>query len=192
MMNEDYLNKEKGWKLVINSPFKDGVSFSTYSRPFEGGGINLQRSDGKMTGVTVEAWEKMMCDPKNMKHKMVTKLEYVERSESESIIEERIKIPFLSEREIVFKMTSKRTPDGKLWISTESIEDARVPIKKDLIRMEFIKHIVCWMEGNDCHFTEFNRADMKGYVPVRLINMAMSSSATKAMKEVYKKLLDLS
>jgi len=65
--------------------------------------------------------------------------------------------------------------------------DDIMPEREGIIRMEFFKASMCEQKGKDIHITEFSNMDMKGYFPVRLMNMMMGSMVSKMMPKMYEK-----
>ena len=57
----------------------------------------------------------------------------------------------------------------------QTVDRPDIPERKGVIRMEMSKVQVAKQVGKDVHSTEFSTMNLKGMIPARLLNMAMSS-----------------
>lgn len=83
--------------------------------------------------------------------------------------------PFATDREVVVQTSLYEQPDNKILYVTKSIERDDIPHIADAVRMEFYKATLLWSENGDLHMTEFTNMNLKGYFPIRLMNMVMAS-----------------
>jgi hypothetical protein len=71
---------------------------------------------------------------------------------------------------------------------TQTCQHKDYPERPGVIRMEMFKATMAEQKGNDLHVLEFSNFDMKGYFPVRLMNMMLGSMVSKGMNEFYNKI----
>ena len=99
-----------------------------------------------------------------------------------------MKLPLMTDRDIVFRQHKKILPDGGHLVFVNSIDRPDVPKVKGCIRCTMIVYGYvkpsATIEGA-IDYTEISMMDMKGHVPTRLLNMVIASEAQKGVKEMY-------
>ena len=75
---------------------------------------------------------------------------------------------------------------NKVLFINSSIEDDRYPISDAIIRMEQFKASLCWDTDEGLQIIVFSSMDMKGWFPVRLLNMMIGAMAAAGIKEQVK------
>jgi hypothetical protein len=70
-----------------------------------------------------------------------------------------------------------------------SIEHPDFPERKGIIRMEMFKASLVQQQGPDIKITEFSNFNMKGYFPMRLLNMVMASAVEKGLGGMQEKIM---
>jgi len=81
---------------------------------------------------------------------------------------------------------------GRYLIIGKAIERDDIPVAKGCIRMEQYKASMVWNdEAGDLHLTEFSSFDLKGYFPKALLNMVMSSMASKSVTQFGNKMKEV-
>jgi hypothetical protein len=77
--------------------------------------------------------------------------------------------------------------DGVFTSIVQTIDHPDYPPVKGRIRMDILKASRCTsMEGGGLKFTEFSNFDMKGYFPMRMMNMFMGAAIAKSIP-IFKK-----
>jgi hypothetical protein len=83
--------------------------------------------------------------------------------------------PFATDRDAVIKTTYYNLSDNKFLYISKTIKKDEIPEIPDAIRMDMYKATLCWNVDGDLHLTEFTSMNLRGYFPIRLMNMVMSS-----------------
>jgi hypothetical protein len=120
--------------------------------------------------------------------KMMKKREIVkEYGPNHRVIHVVIAPPILSQRENVVEWKREELNDKESLLSIESVLCDEVPIKEDIIRVLMYKAQVirqCEENPADLIISDVSSVDMKGSIPTRLLNMALTTMMTKAMHEL--------
>lgn len=96
--------------------------------------------------------------------------------------------PMMTDREMLIELEIKKMDDGKhLWLSN-SFNHPDYPIGDHAIRCDLYRAILFWPEGEGTRGVEFQHMDFKGYFPMRLLNMAMSSIMKKNSGKMVEKM----
>ena len=95
----------------------------------------------------------------------------------------RISMPMMSDRDNVLQVTTKKMDDGTL-LTMRTVEHPAMPEVKKVIRM--YNHLVLMVKpkGNNTIMYDFEYANMKGYLPASLMNMALASETAKEFKNM--------
>lgn len=99
------------------------------------------------------------------------------------------KMPMMTERDNLMKMVKKTLPNGDQTVVISSIEHPDYPERKGIIRMEMFKASLVKQVDKDISITEFSNFNMKGYFPMRLLNMVMASAVSKGLDGIHQKIL---
>jgi len=132
-------------------------------------------------------------DNQMKKSKQIKEFKIFERHEDgiPKIMYSRAKIPFMSDRENLIEFSQKKLSDVESIFVTKTVERDDCPVAKGAIRMDIFKATKALEENGDLYITEFSNFNLKGMVPARLLNMIMSSTASKQVGEFYKSLKEL-
>ena len=191
----DLNDKSHGWVKKMDNPMKNGWSCVMHSRPIEGK-QPCNRTDFVFENTSHTAFMKyidhMMKNPEDQSH--LKKMEILEEvgkvgdDHSSMIVHQVLKMPLMSERESLISWHLRKLEDDK-WMSVAcSIEREDYPIDPKMIRMDIFKASMFHTKDNNLHCTEFSTFDMKGYFPMRLMNMMMSSIVSAAFPKMKTKI----
>lgn len=87
-----------------------------------------------------------------------------------------MKIPLMTERENVIRTVFQEKEDGKyLWL-VHSTERDDCPRSDNRIRIDMFEGTIFWPVENGVRMVQLRQLNMKGYFPMRLMNMAMSGT----------------
>lgn len=78
-----------------------------------------------------------------------------------------------------------------MLVTAENVEHDDYPEQPGVVRMQMFKAVKVEQVGNDVELTDFSSMDMKGYFPMRLMNMMIGSMMPKMLKSQRAKLNDL-
>lgn len=183
LYGEDVNDKANGWAQKIDlRDDKEGYSVTLWQRPQEKGGDVLSRGASFLPGITmgtykqfIREFDKRTIDPKTVKElKILSRLD----DGMPTKLYERIKMPLMSERELLLNMEFKALKgehEGKfLWLICSG-DDPAYPPKKGVIKMQLFKAAMLWPEDGGIKNIEFSTMNMGGYFPMRLLNMAIGS-----------------
>jgi hypothetical protein len=163
-----------------------------YSRPTGPGKINLNRADCTLKNINCMKFMSCILNPLNFKTPQYREMKIVEEiDENSSFWYMKMKVPLLSERDMLLKIQRIYMPDDKCLVISNSVEREDYPEFKGIIRMDMFKMSLCWQDGPDTTMIEFSSFDMKGSIPASLINMIMAASITKGMKNILDKIKKL-
>lgn len=130
-------------------------------------------------------FEFMVNPPKDPTLDEVTTIE--RNSEDAMTLYYKMKMPLCTARDNIVRVERKHlTPDSQ-FLTASSVTHPNYPIRKDVIRM--YSFLSGWLRpsterpGNYV-YSEISHFDMKGSIPVMLLNMALSSEAAASMKAV--------
>ena len=133
-------------------------------------------------------YEEMIKDNVEMKDKIL-KFDVLERSGNVTVFHFIMKLGLLaSNRETIISLTQKKINDKKYIWFTQSIDRPDIEIPKDTYRMEIHKSTMVEQVGDDLVMTNFECADMKGYIPKSLLNMLTGAMVMKGMRNFITKL----
>ena len=113
------------------------------------------------------------------------KFEVLERNDDFTVYLSIMNLGMLvTDRESIISLTKKKINDNKyLWI-TQSLDRPDIEIPKDTYRIEVHKSTMIEQVGDDLVMTNFDCADMKGYIPKSLLNMLIGAMVMKGMKNL--------
>ena len=97
----------------------------------------------------------------------------------------RISMPLMSDRDNVLAISTKNIDDG-WFLNMKTVEHQAMPPVKSVIRM--FNHVNAYFkqEGDHVSMIDFEYANMKGYLPASLLNMAIASETAKEFKNMMK------
>ena len=98
-----------------------------------------------------------------------------------------MKMPLMTNRDLVLEGSLKKESDGSMMFISQSIPHSKYPETKDPIRMDMLKLSHFKQEGDKVVGIEFSNMDMKGYFPTKMLNMVMGSMAGKGISEFAKR-----
>jgi hypothetical protein len=102
------------------------------------------------------------------------------------------KIPMMTLRESLMKMTTKKMEDGKnseLFISS-SFSDPKYPRGNHAIRTSIFKGTMVTPRDDGINIHEYAQVNMGGMFPISLLNMFMSSIISKKIGPIHKMMLE--
>ena len=122
-------------------------------------------------------------------HPQVVEFKMIEKGEHHWIMYSQGKgIMLMSPRDNLIKLTRHPQPDGKILYITQTTTHKDYPERDGIIRMDIFKATMAEQKGPDLHVLEFSNFDMKGYFPVRLMNMMLGSMVSKGLGEFYERM----
>merc|ERR1712071_530505 len=148
----------------------DPMQFSMHSKKQEGK-VFIMRNEMTMKDIKMATFNEFAAnfdkqmDDKEMKHikefKVVTKLE----DGTPEIMYSRSKMPMMTERENLVKITKRVLDDGRTLSVARSVDMPEYPITKKSIRMTMFKASVFYEKEGNLHLTEYSNFDLGGYFP---------------------------
>ena len=99
------------------------------------------------------------------------------------------KVSMFSERDTLMKAHFHVLGDKKLLFVVYSTEHEDYPIDPKKIRMDYFEATMIEEVDNNIQMTEFSQWNLKGYFPMRLLNMVMATHIVDGkLKPRYKML----
>jgi len=143
------------------------------------------RSEIIFPNITIAAFAKFMDNFSNGKLdkeamanlKLFKMLE--EKSANEKVFYILSKVPMMSDRDLVMHFKKEQLTDDKMLVVVKSVEHPQDPKTKGAVRMEQYKASLVETIGKDIRITEFSNINMRGYFPMRLLNMVMAQAISK-------------
>ena len=94
----------------------------------------------------------------------------------------KFKMTGMSERDQVQSISFTEREDGKVLMVMNSVEHPDYPVTDAIIRIEsFRATLMEDKEGGGSKTTTYSTMDMKGWFPMRLINMMIGSMVSKGI-----------
>ena len=190
IFNEELDTKTSPWKTKMKmKAFKDNVKVSVYQKP-QKGKVDLLRMEAEFQNIeATKMWEYITNPPKNT---LLRELKTIASDGPNHLdIYYQVKLPLMSTRDNLLRCKRTILTDDAFYIQTETIDHPDYPPKKGIIRM--FAFLGGYMRpspttpGNYL-YTEISNFDMKGSIPVKLLNMSLASEAAKEMRNVAKAL----
>ena len=99
----------------------------------------------------------------------------------------RVSMPLMTDRDNVMSL-STREMEGGWFLNMKTVEHPAMPPQKKIIRM--FNHVNAFFkqEGDNVTMVDFEYANMKGYLPASLMNMAIASETAKEYKNMMNNL----
>ena len=91
----------------------------------------------------------------------------------------RLKMTGFNEREALLSYEKFVQPDGKVLFITKNTQHEDYPETPKYIRMSIFKATLAYDVQDGLEAIEFSNFDMKGWFPVRLLNMVVGQMALK-------------
>ena len=169
---------------------------SFWQKPNKDGKSNhIGKVHAILKGVTTEAfWIHINNIEENTKKvKNVKKFEIIERDEDgfPKIMYSLAKIPLMTDRENLCRLSKRDLGDGKTLFITQSIDLPQYPRTKASIRMDLFKASIFFQVGPDLELIEYHTFNMGGYVPAKLLNMTLGSMMQQGLSQFHKILKDI-
>jgi len=155
--------------------------------------MNMMYSESIYRGVKPATFsdfiQNMEKDPDHIKHHK--KWDVLERDEKNypALIYTLNKMPMMTDREGIVRVTHKNLEDGSNLIITKSEDHPDYPRGKHAIRTQVFKGTMFFEKDGDLHVHEYAQFNMGGYFPMTILNKLMSTIMTKIVGEFRKKLL---
>ena len=92
----------------------------------------------------------------------------------------------MSDRDVVCEVKVQKEANGDFTSIAQSIKHPDYPEVKGRIRMDFLKASRCRDTDGKLEILEFSNMDMKGYFPMKMMNMFMGSAIAKSIPELHK------
>lgn len=174
LYNEEINNRANGWtKRSQMRDNKIGASFVIFSRPMESG-LHMLRSECHFKGLTIQTFNDYLLNMEKMANAPhLTEFKIVEKHEDgmPRIFYQKVKMTGMSERESLLRLEKLPQPDGRVLFITSSVEHPDYPITNQVIRMETYKATMAEDTHRGLKSTEFSNFNIKGWFPLRLLNM---------------------
>ena len=121
--------------------------------------------------------------------KMFLETRVLHEAPGEKIIYKKMSMgKFMSYRDQVIKKVIKEQPDGSTLMTIENVEHEDAPEVPGVIRMQMFKGVKIQQVGNDIELSDFSSIDLKGYFPLRLMNMMLATRMPILMKNLREEL----
>lgn len=182
---EDLADKKIGWKKKVEQKqFANGYKCTVYQRKQKGIAGDLLRIECEFENCTVEEVVDYFVNPPPTK--MFKEFRDIEKLNDGSIIKYiRVGMPMMSDRDNVLFVSQMKVDDGVL-LTLRTVEHPAMPPIPKVVRM--YNHIVCFCKqsGNNVIMLDFEYANLKGYLPASLLNMAVASETAKQFATMMK------
>ena len=155
--------------------------------------MNMMYSESIYRGVKSATFldfiRNMEKDPESIKHHK--KFEVLERNENgyPSLIYTLSKMPMMTDREGIARITSKELDDGARLIITKSEDHPDYPRGNHAIRTQVFKGTMFYEKDGDLYINEYAQFNMGGYFPMTILNKLMSTIMSKIVGKFREKLL---
>lgn len=94
----------------------------------------------------------------------------------DAVIYYRMKLPLMSDRDLVMKIHQEKRDDGSFFGYCSSVEHSDYPLVKNVVRMHTLTYFkVSELDGGILNYTELSTFNLKGYLPAGLLNMILSA-----------------
>mmetsp|Transcript_60020 Transcript_60020/g.106821 ORF Transcript_60020/g.106821 Transcript_60020/m.106821 type:complete len:230 (+) Transcript_60020:53-742(+) len=186
LMKED-LNTSLGWKIKkdFKADHKNGFKVRIALKPEKHGGNpnSLMRADLKYKGVKPVDHLEALVNPVDLPgFQEMNDVEIFEPGSS-FVKYLRVKAPGLHARDHCWKYTIDRREDGSIFCCIRSTTHPECPARPGIIRAYYYNATLMTMSGDEpdvmC-FTEFIQQDLKGGLPVCLMNAALPAGTVAA------------
>lgn len=181
------------WRKVLKlNNTKDGYSANIYQKPspFAGTPIDLLRLETNFKNCNKEHWIKAFefgAPVKNLKSN-----EIIERvNENEYVFYQVMSMPIMSDRDNVIRWKRIEVNDKQTMLVIQSVNHKDRPAVPGKVRGQIINiQLIKQDDANpaDLSVVEFTSADMKGYFPSRLMNMALANIISKGIVDINAKI----
>jgi len=104
-----------------------------------------------------------------------------------STIYYKMKMSMMSDRDSVVSFEKFDLDDGRSVFITKSIDHPDYPVGGKVIRLEMYSASHIYQEGNDVRMLDFSYFDMKGWFPMKLMNMMIGAMYAQQLKDMAKK-----
>ena len=183
----------KGWvkSLDMKETDKVPVSMQMHMRPIEGRSIKMIRTDAVFKGIDKSQFVGFMDDfQNNRSDPNIIKMETFEKKDGYQILYIQSKMPMMmTNRDSLLSLEKIDKEDGRLLFVIRTVKrDDLMPEQEGFIRMEQCKASMSEQKGEDLHMTEFSNMNLKGYFPVRLMNMVLGSMIQAGIGQMYEKM----
>jgi len=99
----------------------------------------------------------------------------------------RIKMSMMSDRDSVISIEKYDLDDGRSVFITKSIDHPDYPPSSKVIRLELYSASMVYQNADDVKVLEFSYFDMKGWFPMKLMNMMIGAMYAQQLKDMAKK-----
>lgn len=187
---ESLTSTEIGWKKRLDvKEWDEDMKMTVHSRKQKGRNNDLFRMDLKIRNHKLEDMTDYLLNPPLDKLKMYKEFKIDDmwasddKSEYKYIRYQRTTAPMITDRDAVVFIQSETDANGQIFSSTKSILDERYPERNDTIRMynhDIMRVFTTSEDGVEVlHFLGFLEFDVKGMIPVGLLNMSAANNIFK-------------
>ena len=187
-LNEDPDSKTSEWKSKMKQKkFQDNCLTKIYQKP-QKGKVDLMRLECEMQNVDPhKLWQYVIDPPRTPMIKEAKSYNRVGEHQVDFYMQ--MKIPLMSARDNIVRVNRHPITDDSYYITCATIDDPNEPPRKGVIRM------FSTMQGyirpspttpGNYIYTEISTFDMKGSMPVKLLNMSLASEGAKEMRSICK------
>ena len=188
--NETKEGKNAVWKLKLKEDkMKDCHYKCMVYQKKNPGKVDFLRFESEFEGpLNIDQMFEYMINPPP--DPMVTEVKQIKKDNIDSVtMYYRMKMPLCTARDNIVRIDRKHmTPDSQ-FLTASTVTHPDYPVTKQSIRM--YSFLSGWLRPNPENptnflYSEISHFDMKGSIPVMLMNMALSSEATVEMKNLAK------
>ena len=186
LLSEDVTpGNSHGWTIKKDWPARyspQGFMMRVCLRPHGSGNPNnLLRGDGRYQGAKPAHFLEYLLNPESLPG--LQELRDVETLPGGDVIKYlRVKAPLMAPRDHVWRYTVDRREDGSIFVCVRTTHHEKCPVKKGVIRAYYYNACIFAMSKEQegvMEMTEFIFQDLKGGVPVCLMNAALPIGTVK-------------
>ncbi|CAE8633985.1 unnamed protein product [Polarella glacialis] len=185
LLKEDLNDPAAGWKIKKDwaANYKNDYKIRISLKPdtTTGNPNYILRADVKFRVVTAQAHLDCLVTPDNLPG--LQELETVETLPDGYIKYCRVKAPCLAARDHCWKYTIDHREDGSIFCCLRTATHPKCPLKAGVIRAYYYNATLITMSADEPRvmcFTEFIQQDLKGGLPVCLMNAALPAGTVAA------------
>ncbi|CAE8705341.1 unnamed protein product [Polarella glacialis] len=166
-----------GWQIKKPWPatYRDNFKMRVCLRKHESGNPNmLLRADGKFKGVVPQDFLDFLLKPENLPG--LQEYRVVETIPDGVIMYMRVKAPGMKARDHVWKYTIDKRGGGSIFVTLRTVAHDQCPVTASAIRVYYYNSSEFKMSAEEdgvMEMTEFIFMDLKGKLPVWLLNFAL-------------------
>ena len=187
LSKEKFDDPSSKWTKITDLFSKDKYKAVIHRRPIEGDsrGGSMLKMDMVFYKTSIKEFLELFKNGPpidNMKERKVVK-----GTEEDKYIYIRMSPGgFVSDRDQVVRKTVETMADGSVLLTIKTHELPEYPETPGVVRVEIFKTMMLVQEGEDLKVTDFSHLDLKGYFPVRIMNMMLGTMMSKNIPKIRK------